>query len=99
MSGQHKPHGETQNLCGPTTESDAAMMEEIKAAITKDPTKSFCCQCGKEMRFNVPRLGKDGGFVHSETGKLLCYPGETGHSWIMREMTEEELKNTEDNND
>ncbi len=31
-----------------------------------------CQQCGGEMVYNVPRLGPDGGYVHKETGKLLC---------------------------
>lgn len=31
-----------------------------------------CGGCGKEMAYNVPRLGPDGGFVHKDTGKLLC---------------------------
>lgn len=31
-----------------------------------------CSKCGKPMRFNVPRLGPDGGFVHADNGQLLC---------------------------
>lgn len=31
-----------------------------------------CGKCNKPMRFNVPRLGPDGGFVHADTGSLLC---------------------------
>ena len=31
-----------------------------------------CAYCGEEMRYNVPRLGPDGGYVHAETGSLLC---------------------------
>lgn len=32
----------------------------------------ICCDCGKEMRFNVPRLGPGGGYVHAHTGFLVC---------------------------
>ncbi len=32
-----------------------------------------CADCGKEMRYNVPRLGPGGGFVHVDGG-LLCAP-------------------------
>ena len=35
-----------------------------------DPLK--CMNCGREMRYNVPRLGPDGGFVHADTGSFLC---------------------------
>lgn len=31
-----------------------------------------CGACGKPMRFNVPRLGANGGFVHSHSNKLEC---------------------------
>lgn len=31
-----------------------------------------CSKCGKLVCFNVPRLGPDGGFVHYDTGELLC---------------------------
>ncbi len=31
-----------------------------------------CAKCGREMRYNVPRLGPDGGYVHKDTGKLDC---------------------------
>ncbi len=34
-----------------------------------------CGTCGGEMRYNVPRLGPDGGFVHA-TGSLDCAPTE-----------------------
>jgi hypothetical protein len=35
-----------------------------------------CAKCGREMRYNVPRLGPDGGYVHNDTGKYDC--GESG---------------------
>jgi hypothetical protein len=31
-----------------------------------------CTRCGKPMRYNVPRLGPAGGYVHADTGLLLC---------------------------
>ena len=33
-----------------------------------------CGDCGGEMIYNVPRLGINGGFIHKETGQLLCGP-------------------------
>ena len=41
----------------------------------ESPDKStgyWCADCGRAMRFNVPRLGEGGGFVHSDTGLLGC---------------------------
>ena len=32
-----------------------------------------CGRCGAEMRYNVPRLGPDGGFVHAANGGLDCF--------------------------
>lgn len=31
-----------------------------------------CMNCGKAMRYNVPRMGASGGFVHADTGSLTC---------------------------
>lgn len=31
-----------------------------------------CADCGEEMVYNVPRLGRNGGFVHKNTHALLC---------------------------
>lgn len=31
-----------------------------------------CGKCGKAMRYNVPRLGPAGGFVHADTGSPMC---------------------------
>ncbi len=57
------------------------------AAITTAPPPPFqyphnpahqigtCGTCGGEMRYNVPRLGPDGGFVHA-TGSIECAPPE-----------------------
>jgi len=36
-----------------------------------------CCTCGEEMAYNVPRLGKNGGFVHKATGKFSCSDKDT----------------------
>jgi len=53
-----------------------------------------CSKCKGKMRFNVPRLGPDGGFVHSATGKIQCpvemtpppgFTEQTGTIW--RELT------------
>lgn len=48
-----------------------------KQLLDKSPPEvaqpDFCCSsCGKPMRYNVPRLGPDGGFVHAATGSLSC---------------------------
>jgi hypothetical protein len=39
------------------------------------PTQPQCSNCGKPMRFNVPRMGPDGGYVHADTGLLTCGDG------------------------
>lgn len=31
-----------------------------------------CMKCGKPMRYNVPRMGPSGGFVHVHSGSLVC---------------------------
>src|ERR1700674_2190513 len=31
-----------------------------------------CASCGKEMSWNVPRLGPDGGFIHKDSGGFMC---------------------------
>lgn len=31
-----------------------------------------CANCGEEMRWNVPRMGPAGGFIHKATGKYEC---------------------------
>jgi predicted protein tyrosine phosphatase len=36
------------------------------------PKNGVCADCKEPMKFNVPRLGPDGGFVHSETGLPQC---------------------------
>ncbi len=41
----------------------------------KNPdAKYWCADCGETMRFNVPRLGPDGGYVHDKTHSLTCGP-------------------------
>lgn len=32
----------------------------------------WCGTCEKPMRFNVPRLGPKGGFVHEHSGSFFC---------------------------
>ena len=34
--------------------------------------QSWCMKCGRKMRYNIPRLGSDGGFVHDDTGYFSC---------------------------
>lgn len=41
---------------------------------TAPPSDNYCGWCGKLMRYNVPRIGANGGFVHAETGKFECPP-------------------------
>jgi hypothetical protein len=31
-----------------------------------------CAKCGEFLRYNVPRLGPMGGYVHNRTGSILC---------------------------
>ena len=33
-----------------------------------------CADCGGEMVHNCPRLGANGGYIHKETGSVLCGP-------------------------
>lgn len=33
-----------------------------------------CQECGREMIFNVPRMGSAGGFVHADTHQIQCWP-------------------------
>ena len=34
--------------------------------------QSWCMKCGRKMRYNIPRLGSDGGFVHDDSGYFSC---------------------------
>lgn len=36
--------------------------------------RQWCGFCGEEMRYNVPRLGPEAGFVHTTTGSSACAP-------------------------
>ncbi len=40
----------------------------------RDAGKSYCMECGGEMRPNVPRLGWDAGAVHVANSSLECPP-------------------------
>lgn len=44
-----------------------------------------CSACGKEMIFNVPRLGKHGGFIHKESGYYMC-GGQPAFHDVMRSL-------------
>jgi hypothetical protein len=35
-------------------------------------TSGTCCNCGKELVFNVPRMGEAGGFIHKDTYEFIC---------------------------
>lgn len=35
-------------------------------------TPDYCEHCGKEVVYNVPRIGASGGFIHKETCSFLC---------------------------
>ena len=37
-----------------------------------DEEKFTCVKCGKDMKYNVPRLGADAGYVHAATGSFEC---------------------------
>lgn len=37
-------------------------------------TGNWCLDCGHAMRYNVPRLGPNGGFIHADTNQLQCGP-------------------------
>lgn len=47
-------------------------------AFARNPahTVGTCAKCGAEMRYNVPRLGPDGGYVHAANGGLDCFANE-----------------------
>lgn len=47
--------------------------KEPKTMSTEQNTqRPTCAGCGREMIFNVPRMGPAGGYVHADSGKLLC---------------------------
>ena len=48
--------------------------EKIPSINSQIPT---CDTCGEEMKYNVPRLGPNGGFIHSKTNDILCSPNIT----------------------
>ena len=45
---------------------------ENKYQYNPDHAVGTCGKCGKEMIYNVPRLGSAGGYIHKETNKLEC---------------------------
>lgn len=50
------------------------ILEEDDVQFPYNPEHAIgtCAKCGREMTYNVPRLGKDGGYIHKETGQFLC---------------------------
>ena len=46
--------------------------ESISASAPASGSEATCAKCGKPMRYNVPRLGPAGGFVHANTSSLMC---------------------------
>jgi hypothetical protein len=46
----------------------------LRAGYIDAPPPPYCMKCGKAMRSNVPRMGDAGGFVHADTGSLVCGP-------------------------
>jgi len=50
----------------------AKRIVDVYLSIVSHPIGT-CMQCGKEMAYNVPRLGANGGFVHKDSGSLSCY--------------------------
>jgi len=55
-----------------------------------------CGKCGREMVHNVPRLGKDGGFVHKDTGSFLCDDEEILANYREFESDPSELEGLKD---
>ena len=46
-----------------------------------------CARCGEEMRYNVPRMGAAGGFIHASGSGFLCAPvtvHEALGNWMVR---------------
>lgn len=64
----------TQGLANAPDQARVLPSESSCSAFPYNPAHSIgtCAKCGKEMTFNVPRLGLEGGFVHKDTGEFLC---------------------------
>lgn len=47
---------------------------DVKPGVIELPSDSdfTCCYCNKPMRYNIPRLGRGGGFIHTETNQFEC---------------------------
>jgi hypothetical protein len=58
--------------------------EAAKIAGVSAQEGPVCAKCGEAMRYNVPRMGPAGGFIHAATGKFECAvaqsQAETPHS-------------------
>jgi len=42
-----------------------------------------CVKCGAAMRYNVPRLGPDGGYVHAASGSLDCHATAVSNNYVV----------------
>ena len=47
---------------------------QLQTEIKYNPKHAIgtCGLCGKEIVYNVVRLGPDGGFIHKDTGTFAC---------------------------
>lgn len=63
----------TRNSAAPPGEHSLTQPKP-RGLYAHNPEHAFgtCCNCGKEMVANVPRMGLAGGFVHKETGSFAC---------------------------
>lgn len=48
------------------------VLRSMTETLLADYSAPTCGFCGKRMRFNVPRMGSAGGFVHADTDSLSC---------------------------
>lgn len=53
-------------------QAQEAMERQRMSEHEQNTQRPTCSKCGKEMVFNVPRMGPAGGYVHAGTGLLLC---------------------------
>ena len=62
------------NVKSVSKNSDTKSSESVSLPFSYNPEHACgtCAKCGGEMIYNIPRLGKDGGFIHKETGRFIC---------------------------
>lgn len=53
-----------------------------------------CAFCGEEMRYNVPRLGHNGGYVHAASGSPLCRAQIDTEAEFYRDLLEQICQDT-----